>query len=55
MAFAVFQKQQAVASGGGASSSKPESSLPSLTDEEKEVARKMGLTEEAYAQRKLQK
>jgi len=55
MAFAIYQKEQAIASGGGASSQQSASSLPQLTTEEKQVARKMGLTEEVYAQRKLEK
>lgn len=54
MAFSLYQKEQAVASGGGASSSKAEGSLPSLNEEERQVATAMGITEEAYAKRKLE-
>ena len=54
MAFSIYQKEQAVASGGGASSSAGEGTLPLLSNEEKQVALSMGLTEEAYAKRKLE-
>lgn len=54
MAFALYQRGQAIVSGGGASSSGTEGSLPLLTQEEKKVAKGMGLTEEAYAKRKLE-
>lgn len=54
MAFSLYQKEQAVASGSGASSSGAESSSLPLTTEEKQVASAMGLKEEAYAKRKLE-
>lgn len=54
MAFALYQKEQAVVGGGGASGSAGES-LPELTAEEKKVAQAMGIGEEAYAKRKLEK
>lgn len=52
MAFSIYQREQAVVSGGGASSAGAESSLPPLSDAEKQVARSFGLSEEAYAKRK---
>ena len=55
MAFSIYQKEMAGASGGGASSSGAEGSLPSLTEEEKKVAKAFGLTEEAYAKSKSKK
>jgi len=54
MAFALHQQKQAITSGGGASSSKSESSTP-LTADEREVAQKMNLTHEEYAKSKAEK
>lgn len=53
MAFNLYQKEQVVASGGGDSSSTGES-LPTLSEEEKQVAQALGLNEEAYAKRRLE-
>jgi len=52
-AFELHQKQQAASSGGDSVMTNQDSSLPVLTKEEKEVARKMGITEEAYAKNKV--
>ena len=51
MAFTIYQREQAVSSGGGASISSGES-LPILTEDERKVARALGVKEEAYAKRK---
>ena len=51
-AFNLYQKEQAISSGGGSTSSQGES-LPSLTEEERKVALALGITEEAYAKRKV--
>lgn len=51
MAFSLYQKEQAIASGGGASSSKTEESSE-LTGEERKVAQGLRIKEEAYAKRK---
>lgn len=53
-AFNLYQKEQAVSSGGGESSTLGES-LPSLTEEERKVAQALGIKEEAYAKRKTVK
>lgn len=54
MAFSIYQKEQAVVSGGGVSSTGAESALPPLSEEEKKVARSLGLKEDTYAKRRLQ-
>jgi len=53
MAFTLYQKEQAIASGGGVSAA-PEEGLPDLTEEERKVAQSMGIKEETYAKRKLE-
>ena len=53
MAFSLYQKEQAVASGGGASSSTGEGLAP-LSELEKKVVQSLGLNEEVYAKRKLE-
>ncbi len=54
MAFSIYQKEQAISSGGGASVPAGESS-PDLTEAEKKVAQSFGISEEAYAKRKNEK
>lgn len=51
MAFSIYQKEQVISSGGGASVPARES-LPDLSAEEKKVAQSFGISEEAYAKRK---
>lgn len=53
MAFSIYQKEQASASGG-ASISMSES-LPDLSEEEKKVAQAFGIKEEVYAKNKVKK
>jgi len=53
MAFSLYQKEQASASGGASVSTGE--SLPDLTEEEKKVAQAFGIKEEVYAKNKLKK
>lgn len=53
MAFAFYQHQQASSSGGGASAPSYDGS-PDLTEEERTVASKLGVSEENYKKRKLE-
>ena len=53
MAFSIYQKEQASVSGG--SSISGGESLPSLTEEEKQVAQAFKMSEEEYAKQKLNK
>jgi len=53
MAFSLYQKEQASASGGAFVPTGE--SLPDLTEEEKKVAQSFGIKEEVYAKNKLKK
>ena len=53
MAFSIYQKEQASASGGA--SMPAGESFPSLSEDEKKVAQAFGMTEEAYVKQKLSK
>lgn len=53
MAFSIYQKEQASASGGASVSAGE--SLPDLSEEEKKVAQAFGIKEEVYAKNKQKK
>jgi phage I-like protein len=54
LAFTLYQQGMASASGGGATSVHSRDEFPSLSNEEKLIAQRLGISEEAFAKRKLE-